>query len=162
MATKRSPTGTRNASKGKKPSAFISAPLTVDTSLLEHAVESRGIEVIRLDQSDAGASYSDLLRKRMDRADYVIAVIAETANPNVLFEVGMASGMGKPILLLASRRGVVPLAVAGLSYLKADPDNQRAIEFGLDQLLSAPKARPAPQPSGDRETHPIGARRIGS
>src|ERR1700758_5175693 len=99
MASKRSPAATNAKAKEKRPTAFISAPLTVDTSFLEHALEGRGLEVIRLDKLDAGLNISDLLRKWMDRADYVIAVIGETANPNVLYEVGMASGMGKPVLL---------------------------------------------------------------
>jgi hypothetical protein len=102
-------------------------------------------------------SISDLLRQSMSRADYVIAVVGETPNANVWYELGMASGMGKPVLLLASHHGVIPFAASGLTDLKADADNQRAIEFGLDQLLSAPRARAAPQPSADRETHPIGA-----
>jgi hypothetical protein len=93
----------------------------------------------------------------MGRADYVIAVVGETPNANVWYELGMASAMGKPVLLLASHHGAIPVAASGLTYLKADADNQRAIDFGLDQLLSAPKARATPQPPAERETHPIGA-----
>jgi hypothetical protein len=156
MASKKPPAATEAVDRRKKPSAFISAPFAVDTSLIVSAVEKRGIEAIRLEELGAGLSISDLLRQSMGRADYVIAVIGETPSAHVWYELGMASGMGKPVLLLASPHGAVPLAASGLTYLKADPGNQKAIEFGLDQLLSAPKVRVAPQPSSDRETHPIG------
>jgi hypothetical protein len=119
-------------------------------------VEARGIEVIRLDESGSGLSISDLLRQSIGRADYVIAVVGDTANASVWYELGMASGMEKPVLLLASHHGSFPFAASGLPYLNADLDNQKAIEFGLDQLMSAPKGRVAPQSSGDRETHPLG------
>ena len=157
MASKKSPAVTKVVARHRKPTAFISAPFTVDTSPLVRAVEKRGLEAIRLNELGAGLSISDLLRQSMGRADYVIAVVGESPNANVWYELGMACGMGKPVLLLASHHGAFPFAASGLSYLKAEPDNQKAIEFGLDQLLSAPKARAAPQPSGDRETHPIGA-----
>ena len=157
MAGKKTPALTKNVRKHRKPSAFISAPFTIDTSPLVRAVEKRGLEAIRLNELGAGLSISDLLRQSMGRADYVIAVLGESPNANVWYELCMASGMGKPVLLLASHHGVIPVAASGLTYLKADADNQRAIEFGLDQLLSAPKARAAPRPSTDRETHPIGA-----
>ena len=65
--------------------------------------------------------------------------------------------MGKPILAPCLHHGHVPFCGHRASYLKADPTTEAAIEFGLDQLLSAPKARAVSQPSGDRETHPIGA-----
>ena len=157
MASKRPHAITTIKAKQKKPSAFISASFTVDTAPLVRAVEKRGLEAIRLHELGAGLSISDLLRQSMGRADYVIAVVGETPNANVWYELGMASAMGKPVLLLTSRHGALPVAASGLTYLTADADNQRAIEFGLDQLLSAPKTRVAPQSSADRETHPIGA-----
>jgi hypothetical protein len=154
MASKKSPATTK--ARSKRPSAFISAPFTVDTTPLVRAVEGRGIEAIRLDELGAGLSISDLLRQSMGRADYVIAVIGDAPNANVWYELGMASGMEKPVLLLASHHGLLPFAASGLPYLTADLGNEKAIEFGLDQLLSAPKARVTPQSAADRETHPIG------
>jgi nucleoside 2-deoxyribosyltransferase len=157
MASKKPPTLARVVAKREKPSAFISAPFTIDTSPLVHAVEKRGLEAIRINELGAGMRISDLLRQSMGRADYVIAVIGNTPNANVWYELGMASGLGKPVLLLASHDGAIPVAATGLTYLKADADNQKAIEFGLDQLLAAPKASAAVQSAPDRETHAIGA-----
>ncbi len=159
MANKRPHTITKSkiVAKQKKPSAFISAPFTVNTASLVRAVEKRGLEAIRLNDLGAGLSVSDLLWQSLGKADYVIAVIGNAPNASVWYELGMASGMGKPVLLLTSNHGAIPIAASGLTYLTADADNQKAIEFGLDQLLSAPKTRVAPQSSADRETHPIGA-----
>lgn len=157
MAVKKASAVTTNPPRRRKPSAFISAPATVDTSSLVSAVRNRGIEAIRIEELAPGSNFSDLLRESMRHADFVIAVIGETPNANVWYELGIASGMGKPVLLLASPRGVIPPAASGLSYLKTDPDNQVAIEFGLDQLLATPRTRTIPRLRGGRETHPIGA-----
>ncbi|MDR3638499.1 MAG: hypothetical protein P4L84_32140 [Isosphaeraceae bacterium] len=120
------------------------------------ALAKRGLEVIRIDELGTGLSITDLIRESIGRSDYLIAVMGEKPNGNVLFELGMAAGMGKHVLVLASHPGEFPLAASGLSYLKADPKNREAIEFGLDQLLSAPNAKSIPHVSGDRETHAIG------
>ena len=144
MASKTPHAITKIVAKQKKPSAFISAPFTVDTAPLVRAVESRGLEAIRLSELGTGLSVSDLLWQSLGKADYVIAVIGETPNAGVWYELGMASGMGKPVLLLTSRHGALPVAASGLTYLTADADNQRAIEFGLDQLLSAPQDESCP------------------
>ncbi len=157
MANKKPHALTKTLARRTKPSAFISAPLTIDTTSLVRAVENRGLEAIRLNKLGVGSSVSDLLLQSLGKADYVIAVIGESENANVWYELGMASGMGKPVLLLTSDHGAIPVAASGLTYLTADADNQGAIEFGLDQLLSAPKTRMARPPSVDRETHPIGA-----
>jgi hypothetical protein len=69
MASKKPPAATRAVDRRKKPSAFISAPFAVDTSLIVSAVEKRGIKAIRLEESGAGLSISDLLRQSMGRAD---------------------------------------------------------------------------------------------
>ena len=156
MASKKSVAATKTATKSKRPAAFISAPPDVNTSELAGALEARGLNVLRADEIGIGMSWSESLRQSLKRADYVIAVVGERPNANVLYELGMASGMDKPVLVLASQHGLLPFSLSGLPYLNADPDNLKAINFGLDQLLATPKTKAKVVPSSESETHPIG------
>jgi hypothetical protein len=158
MASKKSSADPRGIAKSRRPSAFISASYSIDTNVLLRAIQERGLETIRLDETMRGLSISESIRKSMEGADYVIAVMGENPpNANVLFELGIATGMGKQVLVLAPQDAKIPASLAGLTYLRTDPHNRVAIEFALDLLLSAPnKARAIPQAPGDRETHPIG------
>src|SRR5438046_2281272 len=84
--------------------ALISAPLTVDTSVLRRAMEERGITPLELDEVDAqGRSIPELLEDSLQRADFVVVVIGGgKANENVLFELGFAMALKKRILALVS------------------------------------------------------------
>ena len=142
MASKKSVAATKTATKSKRPAAFISAPPDVNTSELAGALEARGLNVLRADEIGIGMSWSESLRQSLKRADYVIAVVGERPNANVLYELGMASGMDKPVLVLASlkslsspsrraefrafpRKGISPLDEARISLSVA-----RTLSFG--------------------------------
>jgi hypothetical protein len=129
----------------------------IDTNLILQILKERGLEAIRHDEMGAGQSIYELVRKSISRADYVIAVMGEgKINENVLFELGMATALRKHVLVLAPHEGFMPSAIAGLTYLRTDPGNREAIEFGLDQLLLSPESKPDFENPGGRETHPIG------
>ncbi|MGP0067999.1 MAG: hypothetical protein ACLQGP_30940 [Isosphaeraceae bacterium] len=157
MVSKKTTGETRVATKPKRQSAFVSAPLSIDTNLILQILKERGLETIRLDDTATGQSIYELLRKSINRADYVIAVMGEgKINEDVLFELGMATGLRKHVLVLAPHEGLMPPSIAGLTYLRTDPGNREAIEFGLDQLLSTPDTKPDSEIPEGRETHPIG------
>jgi hypothetical protein len=157
MVSRKTTGQTRDIAKPRRQSAFISAPLSIDTNLILQILKERGLETIRLDEMEAGQSIYELVRKSINRADYVIAVMGEgKTNENVLFELGMATGLRKHVLVLAPQEGFMPSDIAGLTYLRTDPGNREAIEFGLDQLLSSPEKKPDLEIPGRRETHPIG------
>lgn len=158
MASKKSSAGTKPVPKLKSRTAFIAAPSTSDTDVLFQALRDRGIETIRLDEMMAGVSITESIRTSIEQADYVIAVMEENSpSANVLFELGMATGMGKQVLVLAPGHGEIPFPLSGLTYLRTGSQNRQAIEFGLDQLLAAPdKVKAVPQAPSFRETHPIG------
>jgi hypothetical protein len=135
-------------------SAFIAASSAVDTSVIRHALESRGIAPYEIDElATAGVSIPELLRDCIMRADLVVAVIGGgKAKDNVLFELGFATALKKRILALVPPDEDLP--VSEIPYLRTAPDNREAIDFGPDQILNAPWAtwRPASEPARKSES----------
>jgi hypothetical protein len=117
--------------------AFIAAPATVDTSVIRLALESRGIAPYEIDDlATLGLSIPEILDDCIKRADLVVAVIrGGQAKENILFELGYASAMKKRILALVPPDEQLPFW--DVPYLRIDPDNREAIDFGLDQVLNA-------------------------
>lgn len=158
MVNKKKTGPRRTVAKRKRHAAFISAPFFIDTNVLVQVLKDRDVEPIRLDEMESGQRLQELVRKSINRADFVIAVLGDL-NPNVLFELGVATGLGKHVLVLGSPKHLMPADLAGMTYLRADPADPRdreAIEFGLDQLLSAPSSKRTPQVSRGRKTRAIG------
>src|SRR4051812_11864347 len=157
MAGRKTATGTAARGKTQKRTGLIAAPLGTDLTYLRQALEERGVETFRLDSMEPGQSVFDLVRGAIARADYVIAVIGEgRARENVLFELGIAKGMGREVLVFVPGGEQIPLTLSGMTYLRTDPGNRDAVEFALDQLLSAPGIKPDMVLEGGKKTHPIG------
>lgn len=129
---------------------FISASLGADLSVLRRVLESRGLHVLVPRDLAVGTDWASELYKQLAQADLVIGVMtAQAQAPWVLFELGAASAMGRPILLIASQStDPIPYTVNRFLVLRVELDNQEAIEFALDQLISAPK-----QSQSTRVTH---------
>jgi hypothetical protein len=137
------------------PIAFITSPATADTSVIREALRHRGYTPLQLDEIPAaGRSILALLRESIARADLVVAVIGdEAASSSVFLEIGFAQAMDKRILALAPL-GDSP-RFEGIAYLRAEPTNREAVEFGLDRVLEAPKEGPHVEEAAER-TRPIG------
>ncbi len=121
---------------------FISAPVGVHLQGLREALASLGVQVVQ----DAPAFVSDLtseIRKQISKADLVIGVFTEGQNsPWVLFELGLAIGLGRRAVLIAKRGDqTLPSALPDLVVLRVDLSNREALIFALSQLLAAPQRR---------------------
>jgi hypothetical protein len=101
---------------------------------------------------------SMVLMEAIGRADIVIAVFGgREESVNVLFELGVALGLRKPTLIIAPQDETnSPDAPTGIAYLRADPDDSAALEFGLAQFLAAPPHSDASPKPDQKETRPLG------
>lgn len=97
--------------------------------------------------TQTGALWVDSMVARLHQADFVIADISGR-NPNVLFELGIAHGLGKPFVLLVSvdENAEFPSDLLGYQYAIYDPTNILALSSKLDrfvkQLLSRLESQP--------------------
>ncbi|MCB1774762.1 MAG: hypothetical protein KDI88_14195 [Gammaproteobacteria bacterium] len=76
------------------------------------------------DHALAGAAWIDQITRLMRASDIVVADITRK-NPNVIFELGIAHGLGKPLILLLSENADTdfPTNLAGYQLLTYDPHN---------------------------------------
>lgn len=89
-------------------------------------------DALFLDEIRSGAVWVDEVSRLIRTSDAVIADVSRL-NPNVMFELGMAHGLGKPLVLLLSEAADInlPTDLLGYHFLTYSPDNLSAF---LDRL----------------------------
>jgi hypothetical protein len=125
-------------------SCFVAAPAKLDITPLRRLLEERGISVVVPSEFPPG-SYTILahISSAVDSADVVIGVFDGGApSGNVLFEIGMAHGKGKQVLLIVPPRvETLPFDVSELFTVRATLMDDAALAFAIDQLITAASTR---------------------
>ncbi len=121
---------------------YISSPAGIDSSIIQSILVSRGfITSVETNGVKSAAYWEQKVTDSIRVSEFVVAVLSAGAdNSNVYYEVGLAHGIGKRVLILASPE--MKESTAGLKgslYLRIDVTNKKAIEFALDQVLRAPE-----------------------
>lgn len=117
-------------------SCFISAPFGADLGTLTRVLDRAGIQwewaKSNLDLSDLPGDLRTIIRS----VDFVLGVLlGGPANGNTMFEVGLAVGAGKPVLLIGADESNVPSDLAGFPFVQASLNDDKAIELHLDLLI---------------------------
>ena len=108
-------------------------------AVIEWLETSRGIPPVRVFRADRWVTAGDFvckICKAMQESALVVADIT-ALNPNVYFELGLAAGMGKPVILLrdASAESRLPSDLLALEYVEYDGsaprDEARLEHFGV-------------------------------
>jgi len=79
--------------------------------LIREAGQAAGLQVLRADQIAAPGRITDQVAGAIGRAGLIVADITGQ-NPNVLFEVGMATSLEKPVIVISQDRDFVPFDIA--------------------------------------------------
>jgi hypothetical protein len=125
-------------------SCFISAPFGADLGTLTRVLDTAGIrwEWAKSNLDLSGRLPEDV-RKIIRSVDFVIGVfLGGPTVGNTLFELGLAVGAGKPILLIVADESKVPSDLAGLPFVQASLTDDKAIELHLDLLIRSPRHTP--------------------
>ncbi len=90
-----------------RPMCVVVAPMNSNWSVVHHevarALSRIGFETIWLGRSiDFNSPILQSINKMLDKADLVIGDITQ-GNPNVMYEIGIAQGIGKPVLLVGEQ-----------------------------------------------------------
>jgi hypothetical protein len=124
-----------------KPSCFISAPFGYSTELLERALAERGIGTSRFSEMSPAVDVLGTLEQQIRAADLFVAVFPRGKNTEtVLFEVGLARGMGRPTLLLLEQDVLLPYELVALrtaSVQLQDSDSLQLVAGGILQEVEA-------------------------
>jgi len=122
--------------KTKLKSCFISAPVRVDTSALRGALQARGVRWTDAVAAKPGSSILDTIEAAIGRSDFVCVVLpADTENRSVLFEMGLARGLKRPMLVFAEQGALTPSYLQGVAYARVAITDHNAVAFHLDAFL---------------------------
>ena len=92
-------------------SCYLAIPASDDFAsvrqTVKEAVEEFQIEPLEQTVSSAGGSVRTSARELLGRADFVIADVTVT-NANILYELGIANALRKPILLMSQQQVELP------------------------------------------------------
>jgi hypothetical protein len=96
--------------------------------VIRPAVEAAGLECVRGDEIYSEQSIVQDIWKSVRHARVIVAELSGR-NPNVMYEVGLAHALGKPIVLLTRNQEDVPFDLKSLRYIYYDTENP---DWGAD------------------------------
>lgn len=129
----------------KRRTCLVVAPPAADLSIVRRLLRDREVEPLMLAEvPPIGVTVLDQLTRALARSEVVIFVLSTpNADANVYFEIGLARGQGKRLMILAPEGTThIPGDIRELLVVKAQLDDDEAIGFSLDQLLAAPSSVP--------------------
>jgi hypothetical protein len=118
---------------------FVSAPAGVNLSRLKQILLERDIEfVLPSEVLTHGQTISEKINKLISRSDIFMAVFDDVHDSgNILFELGLAVGLKKQIIILIPPSLSLPSDLSGFLVLRVTQNNLDAVGFSLDQMLAA-------------------------
>lgn len=139
---------------------FISAPANFNLSKLRQLLASKQIKaILPFEQLITGDNFQDQITKTIQKADFCIALLVdEHHQANVLFELGFASALRKPILLVQEKQSSLPINMWGVPVAKYDPPDFTGLAFFLDQFLRRPLQTRRKRSSALPRTKPLSKR----
>lgn len=130
----------------EKAQAFVSLPAkgAAATDLagpIGEALSDQGIEPVLGTELSATGLMSDQILSAIRRAEFVVADVTG-ASPNVLFEIGMALGLSKPVLLLSQRPAKeMPFGLQMLQVAMYRPDDLATVRRYVEAWLRDVRTR---------------------
>jgi hypothetical protein len=123
---------------------FVAAPSGIPLDVLRDSLLAHDIRPLVPEDLFAGTDWASEIQRQVRDADLVIGIMpAGRQSPWVLFELGQAWALGRRILLIAPPNSdKIPYSLQRFLILRIEPNNREAIDFALDQLLSAPPETP--------------------
>jgi len=118
---------------------FVSAPAGVNLSQIKQILLEREIEfVLPSEVLTHGQTISETINKLISISDMFMAVFDDVHDSrNILFELGLAVGLKKQIIILIPPKLSLPSDLSGFLVLRVTQDNLDALGFSLDQMLAA-------------------------
>jgi len=99
---------------------FIAAEHSAERSQLRKQLEDRQVKCFSLDRLSGSTGSTVSVQSLIQRSDFVAGILPPSLSQNVAFELGIALGLGKPLLLFAHKSSLVPFDLASLNVLQID------------------------------------------
>lgn len=96
---------------------FIAAEQGSEKSQLRRHLEERSVTCFSLDWISTSKMIGANVQSLIKRSDFVAGILSATPSPNLAFELGLAQGLGKPLLLFAHEPSTIPSDLASINFL---------------------------------------------
>lgn len=120
---------------------FVVHPLDRKGDMLISALTRREIAWVDASTLVSSEPLSSAIQNQMRSVDFVCAYLPDSnLPPSLWFELGVARGLGKPLLIFSNIKDPAPYFLTGESFINAI--SQEAIEFQLDAFIHHLKNEP--------------------
>lgn len=141
---------------------FVSAPAATDISKLLQGLNTRGVRAfVASDVIPLGEDVYTGVRSAIEDADAVLVVLGAKDNIAPAFDAGVASALGKKVVVLADKRVIVPTALSKALLVRGSSQDVDAVAYALDQVADRPLRSPysaalTPMPSRTHARETLG------
>jgi len=142
-----------STSLSRQLTCFIAAEHSAERSLLRRQLEERQITCFSVDKVNASGGPSVSIHALIQRSDFVVGILSLHTSMNVTFELGVALGLNKPLLLFGDKSSSIPSDLASINILRLDklaPEGWTGYIDAFLQTVRPPKAisMKSPRPKG--------------
>jgi len=113
---------------------YISAPAGFDLTKIEIILDKLKIEYHNFYDFSAGTTFSELIYGKIKESNFVISILTAD-NANVLFELGVADGMRKPLFILIDKDFKVPFFLEKKNYFLTNFSETKLVELALSNFI---------------------------
>ncbi len=114
-------------------------------SLISPVCKKFGLGLLRIHESLA-RGLTESVRTLIQHARLCVADLSNP-NPDILYEVGIAHALGKPIVLITRQISEIPSNLASIRYIVYDPDSPEkarpSLEHSIEQVFSGDSLKEA-------------------
>lgn len=122
---------------------FISASYDTDLSLIKSVLGENDVETFDLYDFSIGSSIQDILKRKLRQSDFAVFVVSKD-NKNVLYEIGVCEGLGKPSLIIIDKEASLPFYIENKLSLSANLNDREFLKMTLLGFIDEVKSRRKP------------------
>jgi hypothetical protein len=117
---------------------FLSSPFLVDTGSVRRVLQDLNVETTSIDDfPPAGQTPVEAVSAQIRRASFVLSVITGDRNAAVLFELGLAMGLGKPVFLVADDKDHLAASLLSLPFVVTSLNDVETLRFHMEAFLAS-------------------------
>ncbi|RZJ97521.1 MAG: hypothetical protein EOO46_25455 [Flavobacterium sp.] len=122
---------------------FLSASYDTDLSTIKSVLGENDIETFDLYDFSIGDSIQQILKRKLRQADFAIFVVSKDSK-NVLYEIGVCEGLGKPSLIIIDKEADLPFYLENKLSLSANLKDRDFLKITLLGFIDEIKSKKRP------------------